>query len=214
MNQDTQPPKQHIVPGSPKLWDCTGPGCEFCSDEAYADLIDRTVKQALNCKPYLGEALGGPEADVKPLSVKKLGYEWTIDATPAEVQAALDARKPATGGRVSSVPLAGERQGCGEPLTAEQLHAAGERLLDGLGNPKLTTADYVEIGEHRIPLIADPNVPEGTVYAVGSCGCGHHADYHNSRGCIAVHGFAGPECPCTTPVWRLASKATGTGEQP
>ncbi len=125
------------------------------------------------------------------------------------------ARKPATGGRVSSIPLAGERQGCGERSAAEKIRASGQRLIESLGNPELTTADYVEIGEHRIPLIADPNVPEGTV-AVGSCSCGHFAIGHDEDGCQVVIRLAheATRCPCSTPVSRLASKATGTGEQP
>ncbi len=226
-------PKQHVVPYSSKLWDCTGPGCEWCADESYADLIDRALKQASNCLPYLGEAFGGPSADVKPLEVKKLGYQWTIDASPEQIQAALDARnfrrhvaetlgpsplgdlrdprrplpkvevkaagpvwpEPATGGP-ASIPLAGERQGCGEPPGVYSRHIPAQS----------------EVGPFAV--VVGPNVPEGAVYAVGSCSCGHSARYHGKEGCLSVSGFAGPECPCDVPVSRLASKATGTGEQP
>ncbi len=48
-------PKQHVVPYSPKLWDCTGPGCELCADEATADMITAAMRRASNCLPYVGE---------------------------------------------------------------------------------------------------------------------------------------------------------------
>lgn len=81
-------PKQHLVPYSSKLWDCTGPGCEWCGNESIADHFRNVLTAAI---PHLGVALGGPEP-TEPLVVRKVGHTWSVDAAPEQVQAALDAR--------------------------------------------------------------------------------------------------------------------------
>lgn len=81
-------PKQHVVPYSSKLWDCTGPGCEHCGNESVADHFRNVLTAAI---PHLGVALGGPEP-TEPLVVRKIGHTWSVDATSEQVQAALDAR--------------------------------------------------------------------------------------------------------------------------
>lgn len=82
-------PKQHVVPFASKLLDCTGPGCDHCADEAFGDQLRKSFA-----------AIGAVEFPVEPIAegsepliVKKVGYEWHIDATPEQVQAALDARQ-------------------------------------------------------------------------------------------------------------------------
>lgn len=85
-------PKQHIVPFSPTLRDCTGPGCDHCADEAFGDQLRRSLTD-IGAVEFIGEALGGPPRSDQPtITAKKIGYQWTIDAAPAEIQAALDAR--------------------------------------------------------------------------------------------------------------------------
>jgi hypothetical protein len=90
-------PKQHLVPYSSKLWDCTGPGCHYCVDESFADAFNRNLTSAvkkLNDEflPLLGDKAAGLEFDTTPIVAKKLGMTWSVDATPEQVQAALDAR--------------------------------------------------------------------------------------------------------------------------
>ncbi|GIH07397.1 hypothetical protein Rhe02_54640 [Rhizocola hellebori] len=57
-------PKQHLVPYSPKLWDCTGPGCEWCGNESFAAAFRKVMAdgakrldEALFAEPML--ATGG-----------------------------------------------------------------------------------------------------------------------------------------------------------
>lgn len=80
-------PKQHVVPFASKLLDCTGPGCEWCGNESWADTVNHALKSASwQLDPGL------PLGKAASLEAKKHGLEWTIDATPEQVQAALDAR--------------------------------------------------------------------------------------------------------------------------
>lgn len=124
-------PKQHLVPYSSKLWDCTGPGCHHCDDEATAAIFQRHLSatvEKLNDEflPMLGDTAAGLEFDTTPIVAKKLGYTWAVDATPEQVQAALDARNVGRG--------AGERVPFDPPYTAAdlgQLDALHERA--GLG---------------------------------------------------------------------------------
>jgi hypothetical protein len=91
-------PKQHIIPGYRHLVDCTGPGCHHCDEESFADAFHRCLASAtkkLNEEflPLLGAGAAGLAFDTTTiLEVNKIGYEWTVDATPEQVQAALDAR--------------------------------------------------------------------------------------------------------------------------
>lgn len=143
-------PKQHIVPFSPTLRDCTGPGCEHCADEAFGDQM-RCSLADIGAVEFVGETLGGPlsngltcvhcgdpiKRDTKSTSLtgwthaggwqgtrcetalttaspsrivaKKHAIAWSVDATPEQVQAALDAR---------------------QVMTPEKLHVARDRLRD------------------------------------------------------------------------------------
>ncbi len=79
-------PKQHLVPFRATLADCTGPGCEHCDNESLADHMRRYLVDAL---PDVGVAIGGrPEPTV---TARKYGYQWAVDATPEQLQAAIDA---------------------------------------------------------------------------------------------------------------------------
>lgn len=168
----------------------------------------------------VGEAFEAGAVDA--LSRKPLVVGYAIDEKYTRLVEDLlllvNSHRPlATGGRVSSIPLAGERQGCGEPLTAETLKAARDRLLENtryMPGPLPDRPQPINTLLSFADLIADPNVPEGTVYAFGSCSCAHRALDHGPNGCLYRAEPLGDICPCSTPVTRLASKATGTGEQP
>lgn len=83
-------PKQHVVPFASKLLDCTGPGCEWCGNETIGDHIRNVLAAGI---PHVGVALGGLEPTEPGLTVRKIGHTRTVDATPEQVQAALDARQ-------------------------------------------------------------------------------------------------------------------------
>lgn len=101
-------PKQHIVPYSPKLWDCTGPGCQHCENEAFADHMGALMTDAMHrLAPELSAFTaavdtmpllqGTPAPDRwAPIVAQKIAHTWSVDATPEQVQAALDARKGGT----------------------------------------------------------------------------------------------------------------------
>lgn len=88
-----------------------------------------------------------------------------------------------------------------------QLAAIAEACTQG-HHERITRADYVEFGQHRIPVTVDPRLPAEAVIVAATCACGHPADYHTSHGC----GYALTWCSCTTDVARLATKITGIGE--
>jgi hypothetical protein len=80
------------------------------------------------------------------------------------------------------------------------------------GDERLTKADYVQFGEHRIRVVEDSSIPADTFYAIGSCSCGHPAFSHDNLGCNRRIGSC-DICPCAVDVSTLATKTTGIGGQ-